>query len=350
MKKIISILILIALFAIIIVQLKSNKDVAENRVYQYDKEKVIIVHTEQLKSVNIDAQQLFTGVFEANKDAKINADLQGKITRFYVDEGSVVKKGQSLVKLDDALLRLQLESVNVQIEGFEADEKRYLVLTEANAIQGIKLEKTQMGLKAARIQKNTLLEKISKTTIKAPFNGIVTMKMSEVGSFAAPGMPLLMLTDISDLKFTVNVAESNLDLFQLNESYKIQVDAYPNLDLVGVITSVGSKGNMGNSFPIQFELKNTKDMKIKSKMFGKVNIDEIQNKQGITIPASAIIGSDKAPTVYVVKKGKAVLQTIVIAKRIKNKIVVAKGLKEGDIIVTNGFINLFDGANVSSKN
>jgi len=349
MKKIIGILILVALGGVIFVQLESNKTLSENRVYHYDKEKAIAVHTSKVSTASIDVKQDFTGTFDANKDARINSDLQGKIVQFYVDAGSVVKKGQALVKLDDALLNLQLEAINVQIEGLEKDVKRYQVLTDVDAIQGVKLEKTQMGLKSAKIQRSTLLEKIKKTTINAPFSGIVTMKMSEVGSFAAPGVPLLMLTDISELKFTVNVSESKLNLFKLKETYKVQVDAYPNLDVVGVVTSVGSKGNMGNSFPIQLEMENTKDLKIKAKMFGKLLIEGSGDAKGIIILASSIVGSDKQPNVYMVKSGKAILKPVKIVQRIQNKVVIASGIKEGDIIVTSGFINLFDGANIVVK-
>ena len=349
MKKIISILILIALGAVIFVQLKSNKTLSENRVYHYDKEKPIVVHTAKITSSSIDVKQEFTGTFDANKDARINSDLQGKIVQFYVDAGSVVKKGQALVKLDDALLKLQVQAIDVKIEGLETDEKRFQILTDAEAIQGVKLEKTQMGLKAAKIQRNTLLEKIKKTTINAPFSGIITMKMSEIGSFAAPGVPLLMLTDISELKFTINVSESKLNLFKLKETYKVQVDAYPNLDVTGVVTSVGSKGNMGNSFPIQLEMDNTKDLKIKSKMFGKLLIEGSGDIKGITILASSIVGSGKQPNVYVANEGKAILTPVKIAQRIQNKVVIASGIKAGDVIVTSGFINLFDGANIIVK-
>ena len=349
MKKIIGILILVALGAVIFIQLKSNKTLSENRVFHYDKEKPITVHTAKVSASSIDVKQDFTGTFDANKDARINADLPGKIVQFYVDAGSVVKKGQALVKLDDALLKLQLQAIDVKIEGLETDERRFQILTDAEAIQGVKLEKTQMGLKAARIQRNTLLEKIKKTTINAPFSGVVTMKMSEVGSFAAPGVPLLMLTDISELKFTVNVSESKLGLFKLKETYKVQVDAYPNLEVTGVVTEVGNKGNMGNSFPIQLKMKNTKDLKIKSKMFGKLLIEGSGDTKGITILASSIVGSDKEPNVYVVNDGKAILKPVKIEQRIKNEVVIASGLNEGDVIVTSGFINLFDGANIIVK-
>ena len=349
MKKIINILILVALVAIVVVQLKGNKSIAVNRVYHYDKEQAIIVDALKVKNETVDAQYQFTGTFDANQEARINADIQGKIVKYFVDQGSTVKKGQKLVQIDNSLLQLQLQAVNVQIEGLEADEKRYQILADADAIQGVKLEKTQMGLKAARIQKKTLENQIGKTTVKAPFDGIVTMKMSEAGSFAAPGVPLLMLSNISKLRFKINVAESDFELFQLNESYKIVSDAYPEMELTGKVISKGSKGNMGNSFPIQFALDNTKDLKIKSNMFGKVVMDEMSAKESITIPASAIVGSDLEPKVYIVENGKAVLKSITVARRFQNKVVVGSGLKNGDQIITTGFINLFDGANVTVR-
>jgi membrane fusion protein (multidrug efflux system) len=349
MKKIINILILVALVVIVIVQLKGNKSIAENRVYHYDKDQAIIVNALKLKTAVIDAEYQFTGTFDADREGKINADVPGKIVKYYVDQGSVVKKGQTLVQLDDALLQLQLQAVNVQIEGFEADEKRYQILSDADAIQGVKLEKTKMALKAAIIQKKTLQTKISKTTIKAPFDGVVTMKMSEIGSFAAPGLPLLILTDIERLKFKINVAEADLNLFTMNETYHIISDVYPEIELVGKVVSVGSKGNMGNSFPIEFAVENTDNLKIKSKMFGKVKLKDASKQEVIIMPSSAIIGSDIEPNVFVISNGKAILKPIKISKRIQNDVIISSGLKDGDVIVTSGFINLFDGANVTVR-
>ena len=85
-------------------------------------------------------------------------------------------------------------------------------------------------------------------------------------------------------------------------------------------------------------------------MFGKVKLENSDDKPHIIIPASAIVGSNIQPQVYLVKNGKSILQNITLANRIQNKVIVSEGLVVGDIIVTNGFINLFNGANVSIKN
>lgn len=350
MKKIIWIIAGVAVVGMMMFKLLSNKKTTENRIYQYDKEKPISVSVDTIRLQNIVDAGNYTGTFEPNKETKISADIQGKINAVLVDIGSYVSKGQTLIQLDNSLLKLQLQTVEVQIEGLEDDVKRYTILTEADAVQGVQLEKARLGLKSAKVQRATLLEQISKTSIKAPFNGIVTAKLNEEGGFAAPGVPLLQITDISTLRFTVNVPENDLVKFQNNQTYKINADVYPDISLSGKVSMIGSKANMGNSFPIQFQVANTKNLSIKSGMFGKVNLSESEQEQGILIPTSAIMEENGIAKVYVIKNGKAVLQSITTTKTIGNKTLVSSGLKENDIIVTNGFINLFDGANISIKN
>ncbi len=349
LKIVLYVIIPLAIIAIVVIKLKTNKEITQSKVYQYDKEQAINVQVETLQLENVNAEFSYSGTFEPNKETKISAELQGKINTILVDVGSVVSKGQSLVQLDNTLLKLQLQTIEVQIEGLETDVNRYTILAKADAIQGVQLEKAELGLKSAKVQKATLLEQINKTTIKAPFNGVVTAKLSEEGAFAAPGVPLLQITDISTLKFTVNVPEKDLSQFKLNQSYSLSADAYSEILLTGKTTMIGSKANMGSSFPVQFTVNNTSDLKIKSGMFGKVLLKSDMSAKGIIIPSSAIQGTENQAQVYLVKNDKALLQNITISKKIQNKVVVSDGLNEGDVIVTNGFINLFDGANVTVK-
>jgi membrane fusion protein, multidrug efflux system len=345
-KKIAGIVISMTFIALIAFKLITNKAITENKVYQYDKETPIGVKVDTLQMSEIKASKSFSGQFEAFKETKISAEQQGKINKVWVDVGSYVKKGQTLIELDNSLLKLQLQSIEVQIEGLEKDAARYKILAQADAVQGVQLEKAELGLKSAKVQRATVQEQIAKTTIKAPFDGIITAKLNEEGAFAAPGIPLLQLTDISNLKFSINVPENDLSFFQLKQSYTISIDAIPNHSLKGEVIMIGSKANPGSSFPVQFLVINTNDLKIKSGMFGKVLIQGNQQQKGILIPASAIAGTNNQPQVYLVKNGKAILQNISISQKIDNKALVSSGLTEGDALITSGFINLFDGANV----
>ena len=353
-KKSIGIVAGIAIVALVVFKLKSNKDITQQKVYQYDKNQAIHIQVDTLALEKINLELSYSGTFEPNKESKISAEIQGKVNSVLVDVGSRVKKGQTLLILDNVLLKLQLQSIEVQIEGLEFDVKRYTILAQADAIQGIQLEKSILGLKSAKIQRATILEQINKTIIKAPFEGIVTAKLCEEGAFAAPGVPLIQLTDISVLKFTINISENELNQLNSNQSYLISADAYPDFSLRGKATLIGSKANIASSFPVQFSVTNTSDLKIKSGMFGKVsfskNLDDAQNtEKGFLISTSSIIGSADKPQVYLVKNGKAHLQSITVSRKTGNKAVVSKGLKTNDVIITNGFINLFDGANVTVK-
>lgn len=346
-KRIIYLVILLAIIAIVVIRLKKNKDITQQKIYKYDKEQALNVQADTIKLQELDNEIYYSGTFEPNKETKVSADIEGKINKVLVDLGNVVHKGQSLVQLDNSLLKLQLQTIEVQIEGLEADVKRYTILAKADAIQGVQLEKAALGLKSVKVQRATLLERISKTTVRAPFNGLVTAKISEEGAFAAPGIPLLQITDITNLKFTVNVPESDLKQFKLNQGYSLTADAYPEISLNGKAILIGSKANMGNSFPVQFAVNNTSDLKIKSGMFGKVNLKNDAKTTALIIPISAILGTADQAQVYLIKNGKATLQNIIISNKIQNKAVVSSGLNIGDIIVVNGFINLFDGANVA---
>ena len=350
MKKIIYIIVALALIAVVAIRLKTNKETTVNRVYQYNKEQAINVQAITLKLESPENDISYTGTFEPNKETRISADIQGKINAVFVDVGSAIRKGHALIQLDNSLLKLQLQTVEIQIEGLEADLKRYTVLANADAIQGVQLEKTELALKSAKVQRATLLEQINKTTVVAPFNGIVTAKLTEEGAFAAPGIPLLQITDISSLKFTVNVPEQELSQFETIQQYALSADAYPETVLSGKVIMTGIKANMGNSFPVQFSVNNTDDLKIKSGMFGKVMLKNDGEEKSIIIPASAIVGTNIQPQIYLVKNGKAILQNITTSKRFQNKVQVSSGLTEGDVIITNGFINLFNGANVTISN
>ncbi len=380
-KKIIAIIAGIALVAAFVFKLKSNKDIATEKIYHYDKEQPINVSIQNIKLEDISQESSYVGNFGANRETKLSAETQGKINHISVNEGDFVRKGQKLIQLDNALLlrklnvlevqsqnaeveyNVQLNANQIQIDGLRKDVNRYSILQKSDAIQGVQLEKAEMQLKTAENQRTAIIqqsgiksldaqresieEQINKTTIKAPFSGIVTMKFTEIGGFAAPGMPLLQITDLDKIKFTINVSENELSQFEIGKSYEVVADIYPNQSLTGRTTLIGSKANMGGSYPVQFTLKNMEGAKIKAGMFGKLAVSNKSIEKGFSIPASAIIGSAAEPQVYLIKDGKAKLQTISISKKIQNKAIVSTGIKEGDILIINGLINLFDGANVS---
>ncbi len=344
-RKILYIAVALIIVLVVIIKLVSNKKATDERVYQYNKEQPMKVQTMVLKAQPATNTLSFSGVFEPNRESKLSAEAQGKINVIYADEGSYVRRGQVLVKIDDALLRHQLQSVSVQIQSMEDDVKRFTILANADAIQKTQLDKAVLGLSTAKIQRNTLREQISKTVVTAPFDGIITQKLSEVGAFAAPGIPLLQLTDINSLRFTVNISENDLKLFRQNQVYTVKSDAFPTQTLAGKAIIVGSRGNMGSSFPVKFLVSNPGN-RIKSGMFGKVLLGEATSPNSIVVPSSTILSSGEKSQVYLLKSGKALLKDVELGDRLKDEVIINSGINAGDTIVTSGFVNLFNGANI----
>lgn len=337
------------LAAATVYQLRRNKEAAADRVFQLDTERPVGVTTTVVGLVDTLPGVVHTGVFTANRVSKLSADYQGKINEVMCDVGSMVQKGQSLIQLDNELLLLQLKNAEIQIEGLEADVERYRVLAVADAIQGIQLEKTELALRTAKVQEQIVAEQIRKTTIKAPFSGVVTARYADAGAFAGPGTPLLQLTDLSVLRFVVNVAEDQLDHFKPGAPYRVSVDAFPEVLLQGEVRMIGSVADQGKRFPVEILVRNTPDLKLRDGMYGKVTSVPTGNTKGLLISSSSIVGTSLDPMVYVVRSGKAKLQPVRIAARSDDGLLISEGLSEGDTIVSGGFINLFDGASIIVK-
>ena len=117
MKKTIWIIAGIAIVGLVIFKLTSNKKTTESKIYQYDKEKPISVDVDTIRLRSLNEETTYTGTFEPNKETKVSAETQGKINTVLVDVGSYVQQGQTLIQLDNSLLKLQLQSIEVQIEG-----------------------------------------------------------------------------------------------------------------------------------------------------------------------------------------------------------------------------------------
>ncbi|PKR82264.1 efflux RND transporter periplasmic adaptor subunit [Brumimicrobium salinarum] len=347
MKNIITIIIVLGLIGLTAFQLSKNKAHSESIVFHYDESKSVKVDVITAEVSTLDARQIIDGNFMANREVKLNADIQGKVNKVSVDLGSEVKKGQILIELDNSLLKLQLEAVKIQIKDLEKDNNRYLILTEADAIQKAKLDKIQLQLESAKIQQRTIQEQINKTTIRAPFDGTITQKFVEIGAFAAPGVPLLQLSQMNVLRFTAFVAEGEINQFELNQTVILKANQYPQNEFSGKVVAIGGKANPAARYQVEIEVENNRETPIRAGMFGQVILDQQSQQDGIVLPLSVVQGQLDDAKVYVVKDGKAVLKPIQIGLSEGTSVLVKGGLSAGDKIVSRGYVNLFDGINVN---
>jgi len=346
-KRIIGIAAAVAAIGLVSFKLMLNKNAVEAKMYRHDVSQNIMVTAEKIGFGTLDRTASYTGIFEPVREVKILSETQGKVTASGVNEGDRIAQGHRIAKIDDALVLLQREAVEVQIDGMRKDIARYSTLVEAEAIQAVQLEKTETALKAALIQKRTLEEQIARTSVTAPFGGVVTMKMFETGAVLNPGMPLIQLTDITSLKLTISVSEQHILFLRLGQAVTVTADVYPGRTFSGTIVMVGSKGDVSHNYPVHVLIKNSDATPLRAGMYGAVAIAHPSVSPALLVPLTAVVGSQKEAKVYIVENNTAILKDVTLGSASATHVEVLSGIEDGQLAVTGGHINLFNGASVA---
>ena len=377
-KKIIFSLVGIGLVALAAFQLYGNKqEINEAATY---KEVIgdIPVEVMTVKSEKHNQNLNFTGTFEPVKEVSFGAETQGKIVQVFVNEGDYLTAGKTIAKIDDSMLQLQLQSQQnqkavstVQLETqkamlskTETDVQRFNNLQKDGAVADLTLENqkinltqvkggvqaNELGLKGMDIAMQITNEQISKTVVKAPISGYLTMKNFEVGAMASPNMPLGMITDVSDLKLAVMITEKQVINFRIGQKVDITADVFPNKTFSGKITQIATKGDRNHNFKVEVLIKNTdKNYPLKAGMYGSLSTQSTTKEDMIFVPNSILVGTGNQVQIYVLENGKAVLRDITTGGSIGDKVEVTSGLKAGDKVIKTGINNLNDGITVKVK-
>jgi RND family efflux transporter MFP subunit len=230
-----------------------------------------------------------------------------------------------------------------------ADVDRYTKLVQSEAIPGVNLEKALIQKRSLEVQIRTLRDQLQRTTLTAPFNGVVTERFFDLGSVLSPGAPLVQLTDISGLKLTIAVPEQEMLLFRPGQPVEVSVDAYPGANFSGKVSLVGVQADAAHNFPVEILVQNTKVHPLKAGMFGSLSFQNQAKKAVLALPRTALVGTAKEPRVYIVENGLAVLRPVVLGAANNDFYEVLSGLQEGDQVVTSGQVSLTDGSAVAAR-
>lgn len=348
-KRIITITVVSVVFVgLIIAKLLSNKDEAEKKIYIHNSDAAVLVEGVSPTMHTFESSYNFLGTFEAYRQNTISSDAQGKLIKLNVEEGDRVSQGQLIAKVDDEMLRLQLDNAEVAIEGYKNDDARYSNLSKENAIPAVQVEKTKLGLRSSEIQKNQIQKQLRSTSITAPFSGVVTKKMVDLGSFIGAGTPVVELTDISSLKLTVNVPERDILKFKLGQTVEIKADIYGDRMFKGKVSNIGVQADKSHNFKIQIVIPNPKQ-ELMAGMYGSVSLSNDKSTTALAIPRKALVGSSKDPHVYVIRNGKAELTSFNAGTSDGDYIEVISGLSKSDRIVVKGQVNLQNKSKVKTK-
>ncbi|MGV3631531.1 MAG: efflux RND transporter periplasmic adaptor subunit [Bacteroidota bacterium] len=348
MKRIIIIsVIAVALIGLTVAKLMGNKKKAEEKIYIHDADAEILVEEGRPETHTFESSLSFLGTFEPVRQNTIGSDAQGKVITLSVEEGDYVSKGQLIAKVDDEMLELQIQSADISIEGQKNDDARYTNLSRENAVAGVQVEKTRLGLRTAENQKKQLQKQLRNTSIRAPFSGTITKKMADVGSFLGNGSPVVEITDISSLKLTINVPERDILKFKQQQNVIVKADIYSNRTFDGKVTNISVLADKSHNFEVQITVKNP-GKELMAGMYGSVSLNNNKSVSALSVPRKALVGSSKKPQVYVIRNGKAVLTSFTSGTSDGDYIEVVNGIQPTDRIVVKGQVNLQDNSRVKT--
>ena len=255
--------------------------------------------------------------------------------------------GATLVRVDDELKKASFASAEVNYEKTKRDLGRFENLAKQEAATDQQVETARLACKAAEAQYILARREYHDTKITTPIAGMVTSRPVDVGTYVQKGMPVANVVDISKLKVRLSVAERDVFRLKVGDKVEIATDVYPGVTFEGRVKTISAKADEAHTYPVEVTLNNPKEHPLKSGMFGRVTFPSIDGSEGLMIPRDALTGSLKKPQVFLIDGSIARLRDIVVGSEVGGRLMVLRGLNDGETIVVNGQNNLKDGMAVT---
>ncbi len=343
---------------------KLEEEIAKIDPSAVAKPKLVAISTIGSDSFNhyIDLQ----GKIDAQNVAMVAPRGQGGVVRaIYVKQGQAVRKGQLIMKLDNAIALQQVDAAKSQIAGLEAQVKlaesiyqrqqnlwKDNIGTEVQVLQAkTNAENAAAQLNAAKAQVRVAQESADLSNVYAEINGTIDVVNVKVGEFFSPQSAAMTATGIrivntGDLKVLVQVPENYSERVKAGGTIKVTLPEVNNKVFYSKITVAGRLIDpVSRTFFIEGKIPQDKD--IKPNQIAKVQILDYSNNAAITIPVNTLQTDDKGKYVLVAvtENGKmyARKKAVTIGELYGDKLEIKSGLAAGDKIITEGFQSLYEG-------
>lgn len=286
------------------------------------------------------------GTVQAVEQAEISAKISGNIIVFSVDLGSRVKQGELLAELSAGEISAQVQQAKAQLEQARRNLAREESLLKKNAATPETVKSLGDTTRIAEAAYRETMTMLDYTRITAPFAGIVTRKLANVGDLATPGKPLLNIEEENKLQVLTDIPEAMLLRITKGDRLKIFV---PSVDLTieGTVAEVSPTADP-SSRTAPIKLRIAANPKLRSGQFARVTLAMAQ-AETLMVPAGAVVPFGQMERVFVVDDGKAGLRLVRTGARGENHLEILSGLTEGETVVIAGNDKLQDGQPVNIK-
>ena len=348
MKRAINILVVLAIIAAVILVLRMNK-----RTNQQKTDLASVVSSSIPVQIDVVKQEEYTTDFKSNgtlepiKELVYVSDVSGRVINILIDKGAWVLKEQTLINVDDEMLKADFMASEAAYNALKIDYERFTKASEAGGITKQQLDNMRTQLIAAESRYRTSKRRFEDATIKSPMAGYINERYVEVGAYLNPGARLFDIVDDSQLKLRCSVTESQVLKLSKGQETEVTSSAFPEESFSGKISFIGAKADRGLSYPIEIIIQNKKGLR--AGMYVTAYFEANTQRKGLLIPRNAVSGSVKSASVFIVQNGIAKHRDVVVGDMIGKRVEVTKGLQAGDSIVVAGLINISDGVKVINR-
>jgi len=302
------------------------------------------VVAENVKVTTLEARSIGRVLeFSANTEAWEEVNLvpvsPGRIEKIYVEVGSRVRAGQTLVQMDQTSLRQAKLNINNQ----QNDFKRYETLHETGAISQQTYDQTKTSLD---VQKTSLSYLEKNTRISAPFSGVITAKNYENGELYNGSSPIVTIAQLGNLKAYVNIPESFFPLVKKGMKAQVKSDIYEGQEFAATVTKVAPTVNASaHTFEVELKIPNG-SQKLAPGMFVRATL-EMGEAKTMVVPYQSVLklqGSNER-YVFLEKNGVAERVTVSLGARYDDQVeLISDRIQAGDHLVVAGQARLKNGS------
>jgi len=290
-----------------------------------------------------------TGTLLANEEVELRPEVSGRVSGISFAEGSRVKKGDVLLRINDSELKAQLKRKEFEEKQASDNEARMRRLLELKGISQEDYDKAANALGMIKAEKEVIGSQLAKTEIVAAFDGMVGLRYVSEGSYVTSDMLVATMQDVDPIKVEFSVPEKYAKQIKQGNEITVRVGDSQE-EYQGSVYAVEAKIDLA-----------TRTMKARAKIpnphgdlipgsFAKVDITLEQLPNAIVIPAESIIPEMNGEKVFICVDGKARSVLVKTGIRTETGVQIVEGLNPQDTLVVTGLLQLTDDKAVQIKN
>jgi membrane fusion protein (multidrug efflux system) len=289
-----------------------------------------------------------TGQIEAVQAIELRPDVEGRITEILVAEGRTVSRGTPLFKIDDAELRAQVARAEADRDLARQALARTQQLLEHDASTRQELEGAEATSRSTQASLDLLAVRLERSTVRAPFSGVVGQRMVSLGDYVNSASRLVTLQTFDPQRAVFQVPERHAEQLALNQRVGFRVAALPGQEFTGIVDFVDPVVQLpGRTITVKARVNNPR-RSLQAGMFIEARLATAVRPAAVVIPEDAILSLQGANVVWVVADGKAVRREVTLGVRTPGLVEVLDGVSVGEHVVVGGAERLGPGAPVSA--